>query len=133
MAELEDRNAREGERRRDYRMQIDDYHRILGEERLDLSKKQKALLNREAIIAEQQIVMRIGEEERRRKFAGMQQYNIDLANQINSKSRQFTRDDIVDDNEYHKHTGLNIGDYREPSKEELIRVLKIQVDNKNKR
>ena len=33
---------REEERRRDYRKQIDDYHKVLGEERLDLSKKQKA-------------------------------------------------------------------------------------------
>lgn len=133
LAELEDREMRENERRRDYRMQIEDYHKILGEERLDLTAKQKANNNREAIKEEAEIVRHIGEEERRRKFRQMDQYNHDLQVQVTNKNRQYTHDDLVDDNEYHKHTGMPLGEYQEPSKEQLLKTLKMQVENKKKK
>jgi len=109
LSELEDRNARENERRRDYRSQIDDFHKILGEERLDMSKKQKAELCRDAIKQEAEFVRHLGEEERRKKFAQMDRYNHDLGQQIKNKETQWVRDGLVDDDAYARHTGLPLG------------------------
>lgn len=132
IAELEDRNDRLNERRRDYRVQVDDYHKVLGEERYDLSKIEKAHLAKDHIKAEAEYTKTIGEMEKLRKKEQMAWYNNELHNQIESKNRQWVRSDLLDDDLSQQHTGLKLGEYKEPSKDQLLDNLKAQVENKNK-
>lgn len=132
LAELEDRYAREEERRRDYKKQVDDYHKILGEERLDLSKRQKAEIARDQILREAEVVRKIGEEEKVRKQQAMASYNNDLKNQMEGNARTYIHNDLVDDAEYQKHSGIIFGEYQHPSKEEQFAILNRQVENKTR-
>ena len=58
-AELEDRFQREQERRRDYKKQMDDYSKILGEERLQEAPREKADAARERVYQEAEQVRQI--------------------------------------------------------------------------
>ena len=132
LSELEDRNERLEERRKDYKKQVDDYHHVLAEERYDLSKVEKAHLATEKIKQEAEYVKSIGEMEKLRKKEQMSWYNNELHHQLENKNRRWVQSDLISDDGSHRNVGLDLGEYKEPSKAELLNNLKAQVENKNR-
>lgn len=133
LAQLEDRNLREEERRRDYRHQIDDYTKIVAEEVKDISKKQRAEMLRDGVWEEAERVKKMQAGEAAKKKAAMESYKHELDVQVKQENTRWTRDDVLDDKLEAMNTGLQIGDYREPSREDLMNTLKNQVEKKHAR
>ena len=87
----------------------------------------------EAIKQEAEYIRSLGDAERQRKQDAMTNYQNELAAQVKAKNSQWTQSMLVDEHGEGRHTGLGIGNYKEPSKDELMATLKMQVENKNNR
>lgn len=60
-------------------------------------------------------------------------YNNELGHQLDNQNQRWVRSDLLDDDLSIRHTGLALGEYKEPSKDELLHNLRAQVKNKNER
>ena len=60
-------------------------------------------------------------------------YNNELGHQLDNQNQRWVRSDLLDDDLSQRHTGLALGEYKEPSKDELLNNLRAQVKNKNER
>jgi hypothetical protein len=107
---------------------------ILADDRKDLSKRDQALMAGENIKREAEFVKHLGDAEKIRKQEAMSNYKSELAAQVKAKNSQWTQSQLVDEHWQGAHTGLGIGTYNaEPTNDQLLNTLKIQVENKNKR
>ena len=71
--------------------------------------------------------------EKAKKNQAMANYKSELNAQVRQKNSQWTHNELVDEDWQNRHIGLGLGDYKEPSKDELLNTLKKQVETKNTR
>lgn len=133
LVEIEDVNVREDERRRDYRKQVDDYHRVLDHQNRDLSKKERAERLRDGIVAENEHHIREEEGIRNAEKEYKKSYGRQLDGQLGEREQKITRGELMHDAEEMKNTGLQIGNYQAPDRTEWMNGLNQQMNEKNSR
>jgi len=128
LAGIEERKAKEDDMRREYRKQIDDYHKSLA--RPGENKVEKAQRLREKIRLESDEVdaQRRNDEVIRR--TRQNEYNQQLGGQVDVKHGQKKYQNVSNAELEANHTGLNVGNYNGGNKPELMEDLRAQIEEK---
>lgn len=133
LEELEDRQMRENERRRDVRKQVDDYHRVLGDEKGGPTARERAEAARDRIVAENE-QWRADEEAFRKAEKQYQKgYGRALEKQMATREQRIDKGEMLNEQEDKGNTGLGIGNYMPPNREQWMNGLNKQMDEKNNR